>query len=84
MDRAIKKKKFPPGRIAIIIGAGAIIIFLAYQVMSRSGSTRLKVDPSRITISKTEFGEFLEYYPFDGTVVPVTSVYLDVEAGGRG
>lgn len=83
MDRAIKKKNFPPGRIAIIAGACLIIIFLAYQVINRSGTTRLKVDPSRITISKTEIGEFLEYYPFDGKVEPVTSVYLDVETGGR-
>jgi HlyD family secretion protein len=28
-------------------------------------------------------GEFREYYPFDATVVPETSVYLDVEEGGR-
>jgi HlyD family secretion protein len=83
LDRAIKKKKFPPGRIAIIAVACLIIIFLAYLAMSRSGGTRLKVDPSRLTTSKAEIGEFLEYYPFDGTVVPVTSVYLDVEAGGR-
>jgi HlyD family secretion protein len=26
---------------------------------------------------------FLDYYPFDGTVQPATSVYLDVEEGGR-
>jgi len=25
--------------------------------------------------------EFLEYYPFDGTVEPATSVYLDLEGG---
>jgi len=36
-----------------------------------------------MTISKVENGEFLEYYPFPGTVEPVTSVYLDVEEGGR-
>jgi HlyD family secretion protein len=29
------------------------------------------------------YGEFLEYYPFDGAVEPATSVYLDVEEGGR-
>ena len=28
-------------------------------------------------------GEFREYYPFDGTVQPAVSVYLDVEEGGR-
>jgi HlyD family secretion protein len=83
LDRAIKKKKFPPKRIALIIVVCAVVLFLSYQVMSRSGETRLKVDPSRMTVSETEYGEFLEYYPFDGTVVPVTSVYLDVETGGR-
>ena len=28
-------------------------------------------------------GTFREYYPFDGTVEPFTSVYLDIEEGGR-
>lgn len=83
MDRVIKKKKFPPGRIALMVVSCAVVFFLAYQVLSRSGTTRLKVDPSRITFSRAEYGEFQEYYPFDGTVVPVTSVYLDVETGGR-
>jgi HlyD family secretion protein len=36
-----------------------------------------------MTFSKVGIGEFREYYPFDGTVEPVTSVYLDVETGGR-
>lgn len=83
MDRAIKKKIWTPGRIIMIVVACAFITFLTYQVTTRSGKSRLKVDPSRMTISKVENGEFLEYYPFTGTVEPVTSVYLDVEEGGR-
>jgi HlyD family secretion protein len=72
-----------PGRIIMIVIACAFITFLTYQVTTHSGKNRLKVDPSRMTISKVENGEFLEYYPFTGTVEPVTSVYLDVEKGGR-
>lgn len=83
MDRAIKKKKFPPKRIAFFVVSCAIVFFLTYLVVSRSGTTRLKVDPSRMTISKAEYGEFLDYYPFDGEVVPITSYYLDLEQGGR-
>ena len=83
MDRKIEKKKWPLNKIIFILVVCAITIFLAYQVLSRSGQTRLKVDPSRITISKVKYGEFLEYYPFDGSVEPVTSVYLDIEQGGR-
>lgn len=83
MDRAIKKKKFPPGRIILIVVVFAFVFFLAYQVVSRSGTSRYKADPSRMTISKTQYGEFLDYYPSDGEVVPVTTVYLDAEIGGR-
>jgi HlyD family secretion protein len=36
-----------------------------------------------MTFSKVGYGEFREYYPFDATVEPVTSVFLDVETGGR-
>lgn len=83
MDRKIDKKGIPLKKLIPIILVCVVIIFLAYQVISRSGTTRLKVDPSRITISEVKYGEFLEYYPFDGAVVPVSSVYLDIEQGGR-
>lgn len=83
MDRIIKKKIWTPGRIILVVVVCAFIFFVTYQLLTRTGKTRLRVDPSRMTISQVENGEFLEYYPFEGTVVPVTSVYLDVETGGR-
>ncbi len=83
MDRAIEKKRWSLNRLILIFCVSAIIIFLGYLVISRSGTTRLKVDPTRMTISEVKYGEFREYYPFDGTVIPVTSVYLDIEEGGR-
>jgi HlyD family secretion protein len=36
-----------------------------------------------MTISQVKYGEFQEYYPFEGEVVPVTTYYLDVDSGGR-
>ena len=83
MDRAIEKKGWSAGRITLISCICFIFISLTYLVISRSGTTRLKVDPTRMTISQVKYGDFREYYPFDGTVVPVTSVYLDIEEGGR-
>lgn len=83
MDRAIEKKQWSLGKVIIIICACSVIFFLAYKIISRSGETRLTVDPNRITKSEVTYGEFLDYYPCDGEVVPETSVYLDVEQGGR-
>ena len=83
MDRAIEKKQWPPQKIILIFCICAIIIFLAYLVISRSGKTRLTVDPTRMTISEVKYGEFREYYPFDGQVIPLTTVYLDADQGGK-
>lgn len=83
MDRIIEKKKWPIGRLLLILAGGACIVVLAWMVMNNTGRTRLRVDPSRLTISRVENGEFQEYYPCSGWVEPETSYYLDVEQGGR-
>ena len=83
MDKPIKKKTWTAGRITFLAISVLVIASLVYLYASRSGKPRLKVDPSRMTFSKVGYGEFREYYPFDAKVEPVTSVYLDVETGGR-
>jgi len=83
LDKLIEKNFWTPGRIVLIVCLLMIIASLAFLFASRSGKSRLKVDPSRMTFSRIGYGEFREYYPFDAKVEPVTSVYLDVEAGGR-
>ena len=83
MDKPIKKKTWTAGRIVFLVISVLVIASLAYLYASRSGKPRLKVDPGRMTFSKVGYGEFREYYPFDAKVEPVTSVYLDVETGGR-
>ena len=83
MDKPIKKKTWTAGRITFLVISVLVIASLVYLYASRSGKPRLKVDPSRMTFSKVGYGEFREYYPFDAKVEPVTSVYLDVETGGR-
>jgi HlyD family secretion protein len=83
LDKPIQKKFWTPGRIGWIVCLLVIIVSMAYLFASRSGKPRLKVDPSRMTFSKVGYGEFREYYPFDAKMEPVTSVYLDVESGGR-
>lgn len=83
MDRIIEKKKWPISRLLLIFGGSAFILVLAWLVMNNSGRSRLRVDPSRMTVSQVEYGEFVEYYPSSGWVEPETSVYLDVEEGGR-
>lgn len=83
MDRVIEKKKWPLNKIIFIFATAAIVIFFSYLVMSSTGKSRLKVDPGRMTMSEVVQGEFLEYIPINGIVLPMVTVFLDIEDGGR-
>lgn len=83
MDKAIEKKPRPLRQWLIVGAIAALALAMGWQVLSRAGSSRLGVDATRVTTALVKRGEFLEYYPFDGTVEPATSVYLDVDEGGR-
>jgi HlyD family secretion protein len=83
MDRVIEKKRRSL-RQCVVVGAAAVFaLVVGWQVLSRAGSSRFSVDSTHVTKAVVKRGEFLEYYPFDGTVKPATSVYLDVDEGGR-
>jgi HlyD family secretion protein len=83
VDKPIEKK--PRSRMQwVVIGVGALVALLVvWQVFSRTGGSRLRIDATRLTTAVVAQGTFREYYPFDGTVEPFTSVYLDIEEGGR-
>jgi HlyD family secretion protein len=83
MDRTIEKKGWSIGRWVTTAGLGIVAVVVVWQLVSRTGTSRLSVDPSRLTTAQVRGGVFLDYYPFDGTVQPAISVYLDVEEGGR-
>jgi HlyD family secretion protein len=84
MDKIIEKKPgWPVWRWLLAIGAPVAIALVGWQVVARSGTSRLTIDPARLTSGVVTEGEFLEYYPFDSRVEPATSVYLDIEEGGR-
>jgi HlyD family secretion protein len=83
MDKTIEKRGGSLRKWTVIGGLTLIAAGVVWQIMDRSGRTRLSVDPARLTTAIVQKAQFLEYYPFDGTVEPATSVYLDVDEGGR-
>lgn len=83
MDRPLERKRFAPGRAAALVGAALVLAAAGYAVATRSGTTALRVDPARLTAAIVEHGEFRDYYPVDGRVEPINTVYLDLAEGGR-
>ena len=83
MDRAIEKKKWTKKRIMLIAGGGAFIVLLVFIIFSTFGKSRLNVESERMTIAEAKQRNFREFIPVTGTIQPVTTIYLDLQEGGR-
>ncbi|MBN1949505.1 MAG: HlyD family efflux transporter periplasmic adaptor subunit, partial [Candidatus Cloacimonetes bacterium] len=83
MDRIIEKKLWTPKRI-IWMALGVIIIALVlYSLIFGDRSSRLNVQRERLTIEQVVRDSFHDYISITGTVIPISTVYLDAMEGGR-
>ncbi len=83
MDRKIDKKKWPPKKIASLAAVAAFVFLVIYFLVFKLNPSTLNVKAERITISTVQKGPFQEYIPVQGSVLPIKTVYLDAEEGGR-
>lgn len=83
MDVQIEKKKFSTGKLAMIGGVIILLTFIIYVIMNTSGGAKLTVNKERLGISTIKSALFQENIPVSGTVLPITTIYLDAVEGGR-
>ncbi|MBD3287290.1 HlyD family efflux transporter periplasmic adaptor subunit [candidate division KSB1 bacterium] len=83
MDRKIEKKKWTLKKIISLSLIGILLLAIIYSFIFGDSSSRLNVDSERITISTVKRGEFQEYIPVTGSVIPIKTFYLDAVEGGR-
>ncbi len=82
MDRKIEKKHFTPKRIAWSIGILLLAIVIIYGFSSLGSGSTLRLERDRLTISDVGLGEFQEFIPVNGTIMPIRTFYLDATQGG--
>lgn len=83
MDRMIEKKIWTTKRITFISIGTVVLFLLIYNILFGDRNTKLNIDSERLTISTVNKGLFQEYIPVPGTVIPITTIYLDAVEGGR-
>ncbi len=83
MDRAIKKKKWTIQKILLYFVAPIIIFILIFLVVRATGTSRLRVDRSRITISDVTYGPFQEFTAINGEVLPIETRIITALVGGQ-
>lgn len=83
MDRTLPKKTWTTKRITLVGGIVGIIALIFASYYFTSGNSRLNVSAERITISEVKEDSFREFIPINGTVLPISSIFLDASVGGR-
>jgi HlyD family secretion protein len=83
MDRIIEKKKWTPKKIGMIAGGVALAALITYVTVSASGNSKLNVDAERMTIAEVKTAAFREFIPVTGIVQPISTIFLDLQEGGR-
>ena len=83
VDIVRKKKTWTTKRIMTIGGILALALLIAGSFYFTSGKSKLNVDLERITISEVKKDAFQESIPQNGTVLPLTTIYLVTPDGGR-
>ncbi len=83
MDRKIEKKRWTPKKIAYIAGGAVLVVFVGYNLIFGNLNSKLNVKSERITISRVEKGQFQEFIPVTGTIIPIGTYFLDAVEGGR-
>ena len=82
MDQIIKKKKWPAKRIITYAASGTFILLILYLLVFQTNRSTLNVEIDKITVSIVQRGPFQEFIPVMGEVLPVQTIFLDVEEGG--
>jgi len=83
MDKVIEKKKGLKMKHIYMGGGILIFVFLLYKIILADHESVYRAEKDKLTISAVEDGLFNDYITIIGQVEPITTVYLDVDEGGK-
>ncbi len=83
MDRKIEKKKGIRLKHVLYAAAGLAFILLMVKMISGSGVSTLRVEREKITVDEVQYDDFDDFIRTNGSVAPISVIYLDAEEGGR-
>ncbi|UXX79647.1 efflux RND transporter periplasmic adaptor subunit [Reichenbachiella carrageenanivorans] len=83
MDKKIKKKKWTIGKISSISFGVLFVSFILYNFIFADKGSKLNVSSDKINVSEVVKGQFREFIPVDGNVMPIKTIRLDAIEGGN-
>ncbi len=82
MDKKIEKKPLYKQTRFWIYSAGCLFFLTLIGLILNDTGSKLNVEADKITVSTVSEGDFQEFIPVTGTILPRTTFYLDAILGG--
>ncbi len=83
MDIKIEKKKGLKTKHIVWVAGGAVFLLLIYYAFFANSLSTYRTDKEKLTISTVEQGIFHDYITINGSVQPISTIFLDAREGGR-
>lgn len=82
MDRKLEKRGPGARRVVALVVVAGLALATVWSVVNARRGGRLRVHQGRLEIATVRVGEFRDYVPVTGTVVPIVTQYIDCIEGG--
>ncbi len=79
----LRRKGYFPGKLSGTSCSEHLLLAVLGIIIFGDKSSKYNVDVSRITIEEVKQDVFQDYITVQGTVEPITTIYLDAVEGGR-
>ena len=83
MDIKIEQKKGIKTKHIVWVAAGVAFLLLVYYAFFATNLSTYRTEKEKLTISTVEQGIFHDYVTINGSVQPISTIFLDAREGGR-
>ena len=83
MDIQLEKKKGLQVKHYGYISLGLLLLFAGYQLVNTTSISTLKMEKDKLSIAEVAQGKFDDYITINGSVAPITTIFMDAYEGGR-
>ena len=83
MDKKIDRKRWPWYRVLLYLLILGAVGYFGWTLYKQAGTSRLNVDVERLLFDTVHRGNFQEFIPVTGNVLPIKTVLIGAIEGGR-
>lgn len=83
MDIKIEKKKGLKPKHFGYIALGLLLAFAAYKMIWGSSVNTFRTEKDKLSINEVTQGKFDDYITINGSVAPISTIFMDAYEGGR-